>query len=591
MIEQEDLPKSLLGLSIAQEILLWDAKTNTPENGRLQRDETFAALSAVTERLRKNILGRHVAAAPAGNSIQAYENLKNAFAEYRKMGLNLDHLEWLGDTVGRHPEERTKELVEATEAVKNYKTRSITSPECEKWLKMALAGKEQLPARDQKNLTIMHRLWMDEAGVSDEITAAVTTAQTAAKNGLAEARKANDGKGDAELWLPSLKNLFHAVVEKCKILAQKLGFDDHYEVMTRKQNPSLQKSTIDKLIAELTEGLKPLATKILEKQEQERISGNAPKPLTKVAIDIQKKVLQRVRSELLGMDETRHVYADSSGSSAFSCGGYDDCRTAGVFEEENFLRGLDSVIHECGHLSYNMNLPREDKYQPISWYQDEGLHETQSILFERVIGHSREFLDHVSDILQDEMMKAEVRFNPETLGGENLFRVANFVQPGQIRIGADGVTYPAHVIMRHVIEQDLFSGKLAFENLPAEWNMQMKKLLGVVVENDRKGCLQDTHWNNLNIGYFISYLVGIAGAEQLGAAMEDKISLTKLTKEKRIPQAIEWLRENIHRHGSEFSFEETMLRVTGEPFSAKAMLENIKTRNLPEKANGVRATL
>jgi carboxypeptidase Taq len=191
-----------------------------------------------------------------------------------------------------------------------------------------------------------------------------------------------------------------------------------------------------------------------------------------------------------------------------------DVRITSRFKEEEWYQGLAGTMHEAGHALYEMHLPNEIQALEINEALSMGVHESQSLFWERHVGLSKEFwiwLRNKSGLLND-------KFDGylETFTADELYGAVNAISsPSLIRVEADELTYPLHVILRYNIERDVVEGRLDVKDIPARWNDGMKTMLNVDVPNDTKGCLQDVHWSGLAIGYFPTYLLGSATAAQL----------------------------------------------------------------------------
>ncbi len=206
------------------------------------------------------------------------------------------------------------------------------------------------------------------------------------------------------------------------------------------------------------------------------------------------------------------------------------------------------------------------------------IHESQSVLFEMLAGRSPEFIG-------DRAPKLRERFDGHTPAwrDENLLRLYHKVERGLIRVDADEVTYPLHVILRYRLERDLISGNMQVADLPEAWNEGMRDLVGVVPETDADGCLQDIHWPSGAWGYFPTYTLGALGASQIFAAAKQQIPeiLPSMAKGNFEP-LISWLRENIHSQGCRHMPEELIEKATGAPLGTSAFWAHLKARYLPD---------
>jgi carboxypeptidase Taq len=293
-----------------------------------------------------------------------------------------------------------------------------------------------------------------------------------------------------------------------------------------------------------------------------------------------KKKFPKKLQEKLSEDVARTLHYDLDRGSIdetvhpFTAGYYNDVRITTSYDEDNFSESFYTVIHECGHAIYEQNLDPKFIYQPVGSYCSLGIHESQSRIIENIIGRSPEFLafylpklkkisnDIFSDIEPDEFIRA-----------------INKVQPSKIRWSADEVTYCLHVIIRFEIEQDLLTGIITINDLPKVWNAKYKEYLGVDIENDSEGVMQDSHWANGSFGYFPGYALGnIYNAQMLNTLKKDIPSFAELLKEGDLKPIINWLVEKVHRPSNLYDPPELMKRITGEEISPKYFIKYLEEK-------------
>ena len=201
------------------------------------------------------------------------------------------------------------------------------------------------------------------------------------------------------------------------------------------------------------------------------------------------------------LDESAHPF----------CGGVpDDIRLTARYEAADVTSGLMAILHETGHALYNAGLPRVWRHQPVGEARGYAVHESQSLLVEMQVCRSPAFLHYLAPLLAETFGRDD-----PALSADNLYRRAIHVERGFIRVDADEVTYPLHVILRYRLEKALLEGDLEVADLPGAWNEGMRELLGLTPPDDRVGCLQDIHWSVGAIGYFPCYTLGALMAAQL----------------------------------------------------------------------------
>tara|TARA_B100000405_G_scaffold293490_1_gene245807 strand:- start:117 stop:959 length:843 start_codon:yes stop_codon:yes gene_type:complete len=267
------------------------------------------------------------------------------------------------------------------------------------------------------------------------------------------------------------------------------------------------------------------------------------------------------------LDVSRHPF----------CGGSpDDVRITTRYDEDDFTSSLMGVLHETGHAMYERGLPEAWRRQPVGNALGMSIHESQSLLIEMQVCRSRPFIEWAAPI-----MKAAFNGSGPAWETENLYRLYTRVKPDFIRVDADEVTYPAHVILRYRLERALLDGDMTLDELPAAWNDGMKELLGIVPPTDREGCLQDVHWYDGAWGYFPTYTLGAMSAAQLYAAACDA--------DAAIPAGIfdgdfyplmTWLRENVHGKGRLVTSVDLLTAATGQPLATDVFVDHLKSRYL-----------
>ncbi|CAN5841890.1 carboxypeptidase M32 [soil metagenome] len=270
------------------------------------------------------------------------------------------------------------------------------------------------------------------------------------------------------------------------------------------------------------------------------------------------------------LDPTVHPFASSIG--------IDDIRLTTRYHETN-LDGLFASMHECGHGLYEHGVSRDLERTPLARGTSLGLHESQSRLWENLVGRSRPFWGFFYPQLQEHF--------PEALGDVELgewFASVNWVQPSFIRVEADEATYNLHVILRFELEQELLGGGVGLDELPEVWNDRMQRYLGVEPPEDRLGVLQDMHWAAGHIGYVATYALGNVIAAQIWERVTRELpDLHGQFAEGEFAPLREWLTENLYRHGRKFTPKETLERIVGGPIDAGPYLRYLsdKLASLP----------
>jgi len=259
------------------------------------------------------------------------------------------------------------------------------------------------------------------------------------------------------------------------------------------------------------------------------------------------------------IDETEHP---------FTSGYYDDVRVTTHYHTDSYTSSIFSVLHETGHALYEQNLNQNWKYQPAGSTCSYGIHESQSRLYENIIGRSREFWTHW--LPQLKQITTPALANVEL---DQFVHAINMVKPSKIRIEADEVTYNLHVIIRFQIERDLFTDRIDVSELPEIWNQKYKKQLGVNVENDSEGVMQDTHWASGFYGYFPTYALGnIYSGQLLDALAKDIPDWRRQIAIGNLRNIEGWLVKNVHSNGDLYEPADLIRRITGKKLDANPYL-------------------
>jgi carboxypeptidase Taq len=250
------------------------------------------------------------------------------------------------------------------------------------------------------------------------------------------------------------------------------------------------------------------------------------------------------------LDETQHPFAGGMGTS--------DIRLTTRFKEHDVSDALFSTMHEFGHGVYERNVDPALQRTPLCRGVSMALHESQSRLWENLVGRSRPFWGFFYPTFQSIFPEFE------GIDEDAFFRAVNKVEPSHIRVEADEVTYSLHIILRFELEQELLSGELSVRDLPEAWNSRMEEYLGVTVTDDAQGVLQDTHWSAASMGYFPTYALGNVISlqiwEQALGAMPD---LPEQIGRGEFAPLREWLRDQLYRHGRKLKPREILERITG----------------------------
>lgn len=366
-------------------------------------------------------------------------------------------------------------------------------------------------------------------------------------------------KDDFEIYLPYLKK----VIDYTKKFAEYTRTDEEclYDVLLKDYEKGFTVKDLDVFFDKLKDSLIPLVKNICKRR-------NMPDSAFLFKnYDIEKqKEFNRYVSEYMGFDFKRGVMAESEHPFTTSIH-KDDVRITTHYYENNLESAVFSTIHETGHALFEQGNSDDITMTPLAGGSC-AVHESQSRMFENMIGRSREFWVPLYDRLK--------ALFPENLGSlelDEFILAINRTQPSLIRTESDELTYSLHIIIRYEIEKELIDGDVKTEDLPEIWNKKYEEYLGVSPKNYTEGILQDIHWSQGSIGYFPFYAVGNAIAAQIYAAMNREIDIDNCLEKGEIYKIREYLRENVHQYGMSKSANEFLKDITGEEFNPQYYID------------------
>jgi carboxypeptidase Taq len=440
----------------------------------------------------------------------------------------------------------------------------LTTPEVRDWLAEA-ATDSVLDHWRRANVREMRRQWAHATALTEAQVEALSRATTACEAAWRGAK----ADADYAAVLPALTELLARVREAAQAKAQRLNLSP-YDALLDEYEPDGRAEDIDRVFADLARFLPDFLPRVLERQRggQPPLEPSGPFPINK-----QRKISVRLM-ELVGFD-FRHGRLDVS-LHPFCGGTPDDVRITTRYDEKDFSSALMGVMHETGHALYERGLPAAWRGLPVGEARGMMLHESQSLLIEMQVCRSRAFLDFVAPLLRREFGGGGPAWQ-----ADNLYRRYTRVEPGPIRVEADEVTYPAHVILRYNLERAMIAGDLDPADLPGAWNDGMRTLLGITPPNDRLGCLQDIHWYDGAWGYFPTYTLGAMAAAQLfQAAVAAEPAIPEAIARGDFAPLVGWLRTNVHSKGSLLSSRDLLTEATGRPLDHEAFKAHLRRRYL-----------
>lgn len=375
------------------------------------------------------------------------------------------------------------------------------------------------------------------------------------------ARKANDF-GD---FAPSLQKM----LDLKRRQAECLGYTDHiYDALIHPFEPGMTQASVAAIFADMKPGLVALAHAIANSKnpvDDSILHGEFP-------VEKQRELTLRVVNQIgFDMERGRQDVAAHPFCTNFS---RDDVRITTRFNTEIFSQALYASLHEAGHAMYEQGSPAEYEGTALAGGVSLGVHESQSRLWENLVGRSRAFSAYLFPIVSETFPKAFAGVDVESF-----YRAVNKVEPSLIRVEADEVTYNLHILMRFELECDLLTGMLKVADLPEAWNAKMREYLGITPPDNAYGVLQDVHWSAGLIGYFPTYTLGNLISAQLWQALRAaNPNLDLQLAQGECSAVLSWLRENIHRYGQKYLPTELIQRATGAPLSSGPYLEYLTAK-------------
>lgn len=379
----------------------------------------------------------------------------------------------------------------------------------------------------------------------------------------AEAR----AKSDFAMFRPALEKMFELKRRQAEALAPS---GDLYDAWLQEFEPGMTTGEAAALLGAIRTGLAPLVKRVLER------GVDAPVPPGPYGIEAQRRLGELAVREM-GFDLS-HGRIDTA-AHPFCCAlGRGDVRLTTRYSENLPFSSLYGCLHEAGHGLYEQGTGEDLDGTPLGTGATMALHESQSRLWENVVGRSRGFWKRWTPRYHEAFPQTR------SLGPEDFYRAVNRVSASCIRVEADELTYGLHVILRFELERDLLAGRLRVADLPEAWNAKMKDSLGIVPPDDARGVLQDVHWAEGLIGYFPTYVLGNAISLQLWeAATAARPGIEAEIERGGSPSLLSWLVDNVHRRGRTGTAAEIVAAATGRPLDPAPYLRYM-TRKYGELA-------
>jgi len=440
----------------------------------------------------------------------------------------------------------------------------LTSPKVTRLLDRSQANSASLEDWQVANLREMRR--QRDHAIATPVALISRLAHTVARaeGQWLEARS----QGKFEIFAPHLEEVLNLIRDKAALLGQALNLTP-YDALVDEFSPGITSADFDTLFKAYARRLPTLIREAITVQQSRPLLPIAGKFSAAKQRHLITDVMRAVGFpfEQGRLDESPH---------AFTEGFRGDIRVTTRVDQQDIFTGLLGALHETGHAMYDIGLPPEWADQPVGQDCGMALEESQALLMEMVICRSRAFAQYLKPLLEKHFGVSGPEWE-----AENLYRHLTRVSRSPIRVDADELTYPQHILLRYDLERKLLAGQLAVRQLPDAWAAGMDQRLGMRPGNDVEGVLQDIHWAVGSFGYFPSYALGAAIAAQLAEALrQDVPDLDAQIAAGQFGGLFGWLREKVHSRGAKLGAQALIKEATGKPISAQASLRYLESKYL-----------
>jgi carboxypeptidase Taq len=428
-------------------------------------------------------------------------------------------------------------------------------------------GYSDLGQEQKRNVHLMRKAYDETSKIPEALVAKMSKQETVTFDTWRKAKAAKDYKA----YAPELSKMIELKKEAAQIMMDVKGTRTTYDALLDSYEPGITAKKIDTVFSGMREAL----VRIIKKVESSGVRPDSTFLSRTVPVEAQKKIsaeaMKFIGFETAGesaggrLDEAEHP---------FTTGYYTDVRITTHYYPDRFSSSIYSVLHEGGHALYEQGIPQEWMYQPIGSPCSYGIHESQSRYVENMIGRSPEFLSFMLPRLRKITGRALTGIKTA-----DFVSAVNVIEPSKIRIEADEATYGLHIIVRFEMEKDIMSGKLAVDELPEAWNERYDKYLGMEIEDDSEGVMQDVHWSGGSFGYFPSYALGnIYGGMFLRKMDKDLPTWREDIRGGNYLPVKQWSANNIHSQGNLYDPADLVKKVTGQDLDIAPFIDYLERK-------------
>ncbi|WP_456295736.1 carboxypeptidase M32 [Vibrio sp. AK197] len=439
----------------------------------------------------------------------------------------------------------------------------MTAPQLGEWFDKA--QQEDLSHEQQAALRELKREWQQATVLPEDLVQAKSLAGSKCEHAWRKQRVDNDWQGFEANW----SEVVNLSQQEAQIRAEANGLT-RYDAMLDLYEPGTNSASLDVLFTDVKTWLPSLIDQVIDQQSSlELVSPTGQfHRATQKQLGMEVMQLLQFDFEHGRLDESVHPF----------CGGVPtDVRITTRYDESEFVQSLMGIVHETGHARYEQGLPKAWAGTPAGEARSMGIHESQSLFFEMQVARSEAFIGHLARLAQ----KHFAEHDPSLMSRTNLQRLYTQVKKDFIRVDADELTYPAHVILRYEIEKALINGEIKHTDVPELWDNKMQAYLGLSTkDNYRNGCMQDIHWTDGAFGYFPSYTLGAMYAAQFMAAMKKTVDVDGAIESGDLSPIFNWLSGNIWQKGSLLNTDNLVEQATGEKLNASFFKQHLMARYL-----------
>ncbi|USE02030.1 carboxypeptidase M32 [Vibrio sp. SCSIO 43133] len=489
----------------------------------------------------------------------------NKLVEHYKTISNFSHLSAIcgWDAAAMMPSGGNQARSEAMAQLSLHIHQLSTAPQLAEWFEQAQS--DELDPSQRASLGEMKRQWQLTTVVPEELVKAKSLAGSKCEHAWRTQRGDNDWDG----FCKNFEEVVKLSQEEAQIRAEQSGLTP-YDAMLDIYEPGVNSQQLDSIFGDLVSWLPELTQQVIEKQKTESVYTTEESYSTKGQNALGLEVMKLLQFDFAHgrLDISSHPF----------CGGVpQDVRITTRYDESDFVQSLMGIVHETGHARYEQGLPKQWAGLPVGQARSMGIHESQSLFFEMQLGRSQPFIANLAPLAQKHFSTNDAK----VFEANNLQKIYTRVQPGYIRVDADELTYPAHVILRYEIERDLMNGKISYKDIPELWNLKMQQYLGLSTQgNFKDGCMQDIHWTDGAFGYFPSYTLGAMYAAQFMAAMRKEVDVDNAISSLELAPIFDWLSDNIWSQASTLGTGELVKQATGSELNAQFFRTHLEKRYL-----------